>query len=119
MKYSIAVTSHSGKARNNNQDNYYCERNIRELENDSKSFETIVEKDSPWTIAVFDGMGGEKNGEIASLIAAEITADYCKKAGRDCNIEDLITNINARVCEEIDSRKSRMGSTCVRNTPSS
>ena len=113
MKYLISGTTHIGRIRSNNQDNFYCEGSIKEPENDRKTIERAVDRNSPWTMAVFDGMGGEKDGEIASFLAAEITAEHSKTIKEELDLESLIVKINDRICEEIESRKCRMGSTCV------
>lgn len=111
MKYNIAVTSHMGLSRSINQDNYYCEGRFREIDNNISSFQLLKETEKPWIMAVFDGMGGEKYGEVASLIAAEITNEYCRKTIVDA--ENLIFRINSDICKEMETRRSRMGSTCV------
>ena len=113
MKYSVAVNSHVGKTRSVNQDNFYCEHNFRKLENGNISFYATVEKDSQSIIAVFDGMGGENNGEMASLLAAEVTECYCSNNKDRYDVDELINLINLRICDEIKSQGCTMGSTCV------
>ena len=112
MKYKVSGVTHVGNIRSTNQDNYYCDGKYRELDQDISYFDQVHEEEK-WIAAVFDGMGGEKDGEIASLLAGKITAEYCSGSGDQEDIGALIGRINEAVCEEMDERKSRMGSTCV------
>lgn len=105
--------THVGKARTVNQDNYYCCGNYRELEQDQLTFDDEIKDGTKWIAAVFDGMGGEKDGEIASLIAGRETYEYCICSGDSVDVESLIEQLNDSICREMDTRKSRMGSTCV------
>ena len=62
-------------------------------------------------IAVFDGMGGEEHGEIASETARNVFMENCKN---DCTLEDLCLLINKKICEYMEeNRISRMGSTAA------
>ncbi len=77
MKYQAYLMSHGGKLREINQDNYYLQGEYRKDDHRFCSF--YHEKSSNNLLAaVFDGMGGEKLGEVASRIAAE----YMKKEHR-------------------------------------
>ncbi len=85
--------SHVGKCRSVNQDNYICEGRIYNPE-----FDISSEADRPGfdscngmisgcvplggetqIFGVFDGMGGEEQGEIAALLAVKSVASACKK----------------------------------------
>ena len=97
MSYVINYfyTSHIGKSRKTNQDNFFCDTDY--LNSDNIGTEGIkegyaVSSNQP-TFGVFDGMGGEECGEMAAYIAAkelstfrfykDITQgyiDYCKSA---------------------------------------
>lgn len=70
MEYQGYLISHGGKVRDINQDNYYLNGFYRKNDDCFTSLQKIMSQDKILA-AVFDGMGGEKNGEIASRIAAE------------------------------------------------
>ncbi len=92
IKYSCV--SHVGKCRRINQDNYICGgKYAKPDETYIYPLTGIIAEDNREIIGVFDGMGGEECGEVASLIAAEKAArvvvgeypievlyDYCKTA---------------------------------------
>lgn len=113
LKYKVSGISHPGKVRNVNQDNFYCDERFRALEHGEFDVDGIVSGSDGWLAAVFDGMGGEKYGEIASLIAAKATHEVCTGAVPPYDIETLINYTNSKVCQEIEDRRSSMGSTCV------
>ena len=77
MRYHSFAVSDSGRLRDNNEDNacvndYYCENSSTfSWGHESKEATAIL-------AAVFDGMGGEANGEIASKMAAENMAAICE-----------------------------------------
>lgn len=112
MKYRISVVSHIGNVRTANQDNFYCIGRYRSLEEDIAVFDSDEINGSKWMTAVFDGMGGEKDGEIASFIASKLISD-CADAGFGIDIGNLIVSINTQICCEMTRRKCHMGSTCV------
>lgn len=112
MRYRISVVSHIGKVRTVNQDNFYCCNNYRELDQDVVEYHYDDIQDNNWKVAIFDGMGGEKDGEIASLIASKLLND-CTEAGFTIDIDNLIVSMNTEICREMANRKCHMGSTCV------
>ena len=74
MKIAAAYLCDQGKIRIKNQDNLYFNGKILNLQH-SKSYsrfqwQTATKK--AVCLGVFDGMGGEQHGEVASFLAAEI-----------------------------------------------
>lgn len=67
-----ACGCNKGKIRKNNEDNFYFDGKCLEVENDGLKnpayIETPVKRGLSY--AVFDGMGGENFGEVASFVAA-------------------------------------------------
>lgn len=106
MHHSISYccVSHIGKIRSINQDNLVCDNRHMETNGDGIEFPLSGIKSSRKisVFGVFDGMGGEECGEIASYIAAhdastlEIKGDpvkdllqFCQKANNDiCDYAD-------------------------------
>jgi protein phosphatase len=100
MQYNIhfACLSHIGNVRAINQDNYICDGHYRDPFVKNTEFPLCgikVSKQTP-VFGVFDGMGGEECGEVASLIAAKTAAaleigkkpvadllEFCHKANAD------------------------------------
>ena len=79
MKYKIICkgASHIGKHRGINQDNYILDKKILDS---PKSMGCIPAHgtatfDYPFVAGVFDGMGGEERGEVASFLAAQRAAN--------------------------------------------
>ena len=74
MKYSIeyAALCHKGNVRSKNQDNLWCADTLLESENDglSEMLMGSIDASAFPAFAVFDGMGGEQQGEMAAYIAA-------------------------------------------------
>lgn len=103
MRYKIIYSciSHTGNIRTVNQDNFICDGHYMDAENPAPAFPLcgVKTSDEKSLFGIFDGMGGEERGEIASLIAAENAAalsieknpvdafkQFCQKANTDiCN----------------------------------
>lgn len=100
MHYKIhySCLSHIGNVRSINQDNFICDGRYMENTETVIKFPLFGTKTSgePSAFGVFDGMGGEECGEIASYIASktastieigeDATADlsqFCHKANND------------------------------------
>lgn len=103
MRYFIQYSciSHVGKCRANNQDNFACHGKYLKIENDTTSFPYFGEVSSQDSalFGVFDGIGGEDCGEVASYIAAKCAAS--RYIGKGV-IEDLLTlcdDANEDICK--------------------
>ena len=118
MHYEIVYSciSHIGNVRSINQDNFICNGTYMKTDDSETIFPlggTVISK-KPTLFGIFDGMGGEERGEIASYIAAEeasiipikkdgvlVLTDYCKQA-------------NAKICEYAENNHvSAMGTTAA------
>jgi protein phosphatase len=60
--------------------------------------------------AVADGMGGEANGEFASLAAVQALRSCCLEKGRTA-VSRCFSRANAVICREIERTGQKMGST--------
>ena len=123
MEYRInaAVGCDKGRVRRKNEDNLYY--NGRILPEDHEGIRHPARKvfraDEEPLFCIFDGMGGESGGEIASYTAASAVAEYMKR--KNIYLEDprgflsrLCEAANEAVCEAGDDLfEGRMGSTLV------
>ena len=94
MVYQVeyAAVCHSGRLRPSNQDNYFCNGRYLPAERGGPPgmLSGYAASDQPALFAVFDGMGGEERGEMASFLAAETMnggewedlAEACRAANR-------------------------------------
>lgn len=103
MKYSVEYIcrSHVGKNRKINQDNYICvDRCLAPDDEDSKdsSVKGVIREQSA-VLGVFDGMGGEACGEVASYIAAKLAADYSWGDSPARKLVAFTTEANGLICE--------------------
>lgn len=118
MHYKIhySCLSHVGNVRNVNQDNFICDR--RYMENDETSIEfpicgTKTSKDIS-VFGIFDGMGGEECGEIASYIASKAASDI--KIGKDATtaLSQFCQKANLDICDYATLHEiSSMGTTAA------
>lgn len=111
MEYSCSVICDVGCVRKNNEDNCYINGVFRH-DVDKKHFEYSCELDNEkLLVAVFDGMGGEEDGELASLEAAKQLEKYQESSFEDITSE-FIQQANNAICNMMDVMdKGRMGST--------
>ena len=110
MRLNAAVCSHAGRIRGNNEDNFYLCGHLRQ---DLLLQETEFShngKDLAALYAVADGMGGEENGELASLVTVQSLRPAAIAYARQAANES-ISRANALVCDEIRHSGHRMGST--------
>lgn len=72
FNYQLVCTSHPGRVRSKNEDNFYFSGAYQKSAGSAVPVHLNEEKGqaSIKFIAVFDGMGGEEAGDIASLLAA-------------------------------------------------
>jgi len=107
-----------GRIRSNNEDNFYFDGSILDAENEAlhETLSTRVPLDRMRAFAVFDGMGGEQNGEYAAYAAAKTLRDDMERPlPRAAEEEDLLRlclNMNRAVLEKSRELLSRhMGTT--------
>ena len=118
MHYKIhySCLSHIGNVRNVNQDNFICDR--RYMENDETSIKfpisgTKTSKDVA-VFGIFDGMGGEECGEIASYIASKAASDI--EIGKDATtaLSQFCQKANLDICDYATLHEvSSMGTTAA------
>jgi len=111
FRIHMCCISHTGKVRMKNEDNFLFRGTCLPRNHISMQTPFLWTADSRKRpmVAVFDGMGGENAGELASYTAAKImaevgqgTAPYSKE-----NLTDTLRYLNRGVCEI--SRERRLG----------
>lgn len=117
-RYSVAVSSHLGAVRSENEDNFVVNNIIRLFTKKESNMKGSGIKE-PLVCGVFDGMGGEANGEQASRIAAESSAAIYKTLKKepqhpDFPIERFVRESDAGILRMLsDAKAKRGGSTFV------
>lgn len=106
-----------GRIRRNNEDNFCCGGRIREdiYSNDEVAFSGAVSSDTNELFAVFDGMGGEACGEVASFVAASHSELFARDRGQyEEYLYELAELLNEKVREETEARSLvMMGTTAA------
>ena len=107
-----------GLVRPDNQDNLYINGVFREDTADNSVFQYSGKTQNRGLYAVADGMGGEKHGELASLVAVQ-AMDAIKASGGGQSMARYLIERNAAICGLINENNGkRIGSTfaglCIR-----
>ncbi|MBP3939574.1 MAG: serine/threonine-protein phosphatase [Clostridia bacterium] len=118
MRYKInyACVSNIGKVRSMNQDNLICDGLYMDSETAQKPFfknGSVSPKDFP-LFGIFDGMGGEELGEVASLIAAQESAKIKGECESVTALSEYCERTNAAICTYAEENGvSAMGTTAA------
>ncbi|MDR2176158.1 MAG: protein phosphatase 2C domain-containing protein [Synergistaceae bacterium] len=120
MNLSFSARSHIGRVRINNEDNLYCDGAAMTPENRDAPFALSGGADTPCIFAVCDGMGGEADGEFASLTAVAALAEHAEAIESAASAEadeihtavrKFVTDANGRLCDAMRAKPGRMGTT--------
>lgn len=108
-----AVGSDIGISRSNNEDNYFLNGKFANYEKNNQTATAFQPPVTEAVFAVFDGMGGQSKGEFASLTAAQTLELYKDDIarGNTHKIFDYISDVNAKICNEMKKNNERIGST--------
>ena len=121
MKYDIefAVVCHKGYVREKNQDNFWCAEKFLESENEGlpELLSGKADISSIPTLAVFDGLGGEQQGEMAAYIAASYY-DYLLRSKDRSDVKEFLLSacaeINRKICQyQQENGIRQMGTTAA------
>lgn len=112
MKLSSYAICSTGLVRKDNQDNLYINGVYREDINNNTDFRYANTIDNCGLYVVADGMGGEKHGELASLIAVQGLRSVNPADGYQ-GVMASINESNSRICGLMMENKVRIGSTFV------
>lgn len=123
MRYTVqaACGCHMGKIRKNNEDNFLFDGKCLEETNTGLKHPAWIEEPlkNGFCVAVFDGMGGENFGEIASYTAARKMQETQRKLmdfliPEKTYLGQLTQQLNdAVVQEQQNMRTEKMGTTMV------
>ena len=116
---NAACGSDIGKLRTNNEDNCYFDG--RTLPDNNMGIQMPwyqCFREEPVCFGIFDGMGGEEDGQIASFLAAKSFASVCgqMEAGTKLTasfFKRAVTDMNNAVFSEAEVRNNKMGTTAV------
>jgi protein phosphatase len=115
MKYEYYAVSSAGAVRTKNEDNFlvdgfFCKDSFKEYENYGRFSDKKMS-----LAAVFDGMGGEKHGEYASLTAAEKLNEYYESYRDKTQFDPVVAikYLNKAVCGVSEKFSCKSGSTVV------
>lgn len=113
LKIEGAVVTDEGNVRSGNEDNYYLFGNYRYDTSVSKKREKKEAPARQELAAVYDGMGGEEAGEVASLTAARFFMP-CRDESLRVEAPYQVKCANEAICREIEGRGgARIGTTAV------
>ena len=101
------VVVNIGLTSNKNQDNIYCNGiYLNENNNGINNYKIKTSKLSNNIYAVFDGIGGLSNGQLASYISSNILSK-----SKDKNINDILNTINNNIIEYNKNNNTNIGTT--------
>ena len=119
MDYIIkaACVSHSGNIRGTNEDNFCFGGEFMPIDHAGTERILCLRQSSGdgLVFGIFDGMGGENYGEVASYLAAKNSVLVHSHSLDSCQaLEDHAQKLNAEVVQEAESRLTKhMGTTMV------
>lgn len=118
MRYKITYQciSHIGNIRKDNQDNYICDGHFMEINTEPPCVPICGVKSSKGNslFGVFDGMGGEECGEVASYIAAKDAASLKITKNPIDDLTEFCREANSDICSYVEAnRLFSMGTTAA------
>ncbi len=118
MHYDILYSciSHIGNVRKLNQDNFICNDKYLNSDEDNLEFPVMgyIKPKAPVLFGVFDGMGGEECGEIASLIATEAAFEVPMTKKGSIFFTEYCKHANEKICKYADENQIlAMGTTAA------
>ena len=112
MVIESSVVSHTGKIRQNNEDNFFLNGIYRQEELDSTFAKTQKISSRRLVYAVCDGMGGEEYGEVASFCAVSSMEIFKEKEWSAALFEEYLENVKADMVKRNSKLSAQnMGST--------
>ncbi|MBQ9961192.1 MAG: serine/threonine-protein phosphatase [Firmicutes bacterium] len=113
-----ACGSHVGKIRENNEDNFYFSGGYLEADNLGTSrvvgFQRMIK--SGTCLAVFDGMGGGDNGEVASFEAAASVEELLKTADSYDSVHEFLESLCLIMNQKVFDKQRKLKCTHMGST---
>lgn len=118
MNYRITYRciSHRGRLRRMNQDNYICDRKYMQFWETQASppLSGQVTSKGSTLFGVFDGMGGEEYGELASWLAAQCASEVVLRDKPVAALTLLCKTANQKICDYVlENGLTSMGTTAA------
>jgi serine/threonine protein phosphatase PrpC len=115
FRWTAAICCEAGSVLQKNEDNFYLNGVYKTIDQANQDFFKETAFKSKGLFAVFDGIGGESYGELASTIAASLLCEYAKKilAQKQKYIPQFFHEANRRICLEAKKRHVNIGTTLV------
>ncbi len=118
MYYNIhfACVSHIGNIRSINQDNFICDGSYMEINDNEMEFPLCGKKysDDKAIFGIFDGMGGEECGEVASYIASKVASTIMIDKDAISGLSKFCQKANDEICDYAKKYEvSSMGTTAA------
>lgn len=116
--YSIDYycASHVGYRRHTNQDNYICRGDYMPAENGGTDgiLRGQITSSGMNVFGVFDGMGGEEQGEMAAYIAASTCSEFAFGKKPEQALIAFCKSANERICDYVNEHSlTSMGTTAA------
>jgi len=111
----VSIATNVGNVRQVNEDNFYADKlGVREVEN--LCGYKVLSHSERYVFAVFDGMGGEQFGDLASEIAAKTLGEYADSiiaAESPEEMKDAVdrfaSEANDRIVKMVDDMNGKLG----------
>ena len=116
LEIQYVCSSHMGKIRGNNEDNFICLTRYMNHENTgtTEPISGSFLPTKPYLLGVFDGMGGEELGEMASFLAADTAARFAFRGDPTDALKQFCKKANERIYRYAeDNNIISMGSTAA------
>ena len=112
-RIKFSARSEVGRVRTNNEDNLYINGIFMTESAREKPFFLSGITEAPALFAVFDGMGGEDCGELASLTSAQTLTQHSQDIlnNSDGSVQAFVNDANNKLCEIMNAQRIRMGTT--------
>lgn len=113
-RVKVAVSTHTGRVRSNNEDSFSVNGVGKSPEDSICGYVKVYDGDS-LLLAVCDGMGGEDGGEIASEIAAKNSLALYNELNRaddaqiTAAVNRYVEETNAEICRKLGSNEDKCG----------